>query len=182
MVLTPVRPSTMHKVRFWDPKPNGNQLPPELRDSMFRLYRDMEIYFSVRKQMVGSGRIEANWPRTADEWDKSIRDKGRRLFYIYDSTRTVIAIGETFVRPRSFYHDEVDVRIYVEPLLRGEGLGTTLHGVMDYVTTEQAYLDGTDEAFVFTAFDPLAFRDDACLKWLKANNYQRRNDKWVRVV
>lgn len=53
---------------------------------------------------------------------------------------------------------------------------------MDYVTTEQAYLDGTDEAFVFTAFDPLAFRDDACLKWLKANNYQRRNDKWVRIV
>lgn len=183
MVLTPVKPSAMYKVRFWDPMPNGNQLPQELRDSMFRLYTDMEICFSVRKQMASSRRVEATWPRNAVEWDKAIRDKHRRLFYVFDEYRRVVAIGETMTRPRSFYHDHVEVRVYVAPEMRGQGIGTAMHGVIDHVTTERSYLAGSEETLIFNAYDPEGHcKDIACVKWLRANNYQRRDDKWVRVV
>ena len=182
MVLTPVRPSTMHKVRFWDPMPNGNQLPPELRESMFRLYTDMELYFGVRRQMVNSQRVEVTWPANSTVWDKLIRDRYRRLFYVYDEDRRVIAIGETMTRPRSFYHDIIEVRVFVSPEMRNKGIGTAMLGVIDYVTSEDAYNRGADETMTFNAFDPEPFKDDACLYWLQANNYQRRDDRWVRVV
>lgn len=182
MVLTPAKPRTTYKVRFWDPKPNGNQLPKPLRESMFRLYTDMELYFGVRRQMASSQRVAVNWPANAESWDRLIRSSNRRLYYVYDENSVVVAIGETLTHPRSTYHDLVEVRVFVTPDMRNRGIGTTMLGVMVCVTSEDAYHRGAEETMLFNAFDPEPFKDDACLYWLRANNYQRSDNGWIMSV
>lgn len=182
MVLVPVKPTTIYKVRYWDPRPNGNQLAPELRDGLFNLHTDMEVYFGVRRQISGGDNTPLFWPRSAVAWDKAIRDPGRRLYYVYDDIGVITAIGEVARSYQPSLGDRNSVRIYVAPFARKRNIGTTMAGIIAQVELDDAYRREVNSTLVFDAYDPYHFNDKVAVEWLIKNNYSECDGVWIHNV